>query len=86
MEHTQQSTSEAAPTLAPFVAPWDGHAAEDPGPAAQRGTPRHVPHLFSPLKIRDVTFKNRTVVSPMYGLLIIIFYYYFIIYLFVIKK
>jgi 2,4-dienoyl-CoA reductase-like NADH-dependent reductase (Old Yellow Enzyme family) len=65
MKHKQQSTGEEAPTLAPFVAPWDGYAAEDPGPAAQRGTPRHVPHLFTPLKIRDVTFKNRTVVSPM---------------------
>jgi hypothetical protein len=54
--------------IAPFVPPWDGHAAPDPGPAAQRGTPRHVPHLFTPLKIRDVTLKNRAVVSPMYAL------------------
>ena len=64
---SRQQTSDKTSELAPFGgAQWEGHAAQDPGPATQRGTPRHVPHFFSPLKIREVTFKNRAVVSPMY--------------------
>jgi hypothetical protein len=69
MESKQEQQQDKTPELAPFVAPWDGHAAADPGPGTVRTVPRHLPHLFSPLKIRDVTFKNRVVVSPMYALL-----------------
>jgi 2,4-dienoyl-CoA reductase-like NADH-dependent reductase (Old Yellow Enzyme family) len=65
MESKQEQQQDKTPELAPFVAPWDGHAAADPGPGTVRTVPRHLPHLFSPLKIRDVTFKNRVVVSPM---------------------
>jgi hypothetical protein len=66
MQSQQKHEEEEVAVLPPFVAPWAGHAAADPGPAVQRGNPRHVPHLFTPLKIRDVTLKNRIVVSPMY--------------------
>jgi hypothetical protein len=67
MQQSQQKHEEEVAVLPPFVAPWAEHAAPDPGPAVQRGNPRHVPHLFTPLKIRDVTLKNRIVVSSMYA-------------------
>lgn len=65
MEVKPQQTTAEAPTLAPFIPPWDGHAPSDPGPAAHRGESRRVPLLFSTLKLREVVLKNRIVVSPM---------------------
>ncbi len=54
----------------PFVKPWGKLAQEHPGPGHISTTKDHKALLFTPLRLRDVTLKNRIVVAPMYTVLI----------------
>ncbi len=63
MEYPQKNV----PALSiPFVKPWGRLAKEHPGPGHIRTSTDKKAVLFTPLKLRGITLKNRIVVSPMY--------------------